>query len=203
MAVIGLLLIPSPSGAQSAGVKKQQSADAIWLVPTENRGHFIGYYAAAHLDELSEGEFSYDSASVGKGHCTRKRMKNGVSTSCFFRAWAGGKASDTFTMDPLLRTAELRLEGKKATHHVTWTGDDLGTYGASEGCMNEDDEEPREGHGGGLFRLAKATGHVFKEHVVTKGEFSAYLMSGAMVTQCTEARALAGLRPGETLRITF
>jgi hypothetical protein len=204
LVVIGLVLIVGPVAAQPLAVERNQMADAIWMVPTATQGHFIGYYAAVHLDEPNRGEYSFDSASIGKGRCERTRKKNSVMTSCFFTAWVGGKASESFTMDPLMQSAALELKAKGKTHRVTWAGgDELGFYQASEGCMSEDDEEPREGHGGGLLRLAKATGHIFGEHLVTKGPFSAWLMSGAMVTECTGAQELAGLEPGQSIRITF
>jgi hypothetical protein len=203
-AVMSVLLLPGPSSAQPIAVKKQQIAFAFWLVPTGTKGHFVGYYALALLDEPGGGEFAWDVASVGKGRCNRTRTENSVKTSCTYRAGAVGKASESFTMDPLLRTAELRLESKNEKHHVAWTGDqDLTTYGAAEGCMSDEDDEPREGRGGGLARFAKASGRILGDHVVAKGGFSAMMMSGAMVTECTQARALAGLKPGQSLRITL
>lgn len=201
--VLGSLLAPMQSSAAPIGVKREQSADAFWMVPTETRNHFIGYYAAAHLDEPGGGEFSWDAASVGKGRCVRERTKHGSSTSCWFRSWATGKASESFSMDPLMQSAELELHKKGETFHVMWSGEDFGFYQSQEGCMGADDEEPREGFGGGLIRFATAQGHVFGEHLVSKGTFGAMMLSGAMVTECTRARALAGLQPGERLHVTL
>lgn len=126
-----------------------------------------------------------------------------ISTSCWFRGSASGKASESFTMDPLLLTAELVLEHKGQTHRVEWTGGDFGIYSAAEGCMSSDDDEPREGQGGGFFRFATAAGHIFGEHLITKGHYSAMLMTGAMVTECARSDSLSALRPGERLRITL
>jgi len=202
--VLLALLAPAPTGAAPLAVKRQQGADAIWLVATGVKNHFTGYYASAHLDEPDgDGDFSWDSASIGKGRCVREKDKFGTSTSCTFTGWAQGTASDNFTMDPVMEEAELELKRKGETFRVHWTGNDWGLYQAGEGCISSDDEEPREGHGGGLLRIARAKGDIFGEHVVSKGTFGAMLMSGAMVTQCTRFDALSNLGPGETVRITF
>lgn len=193
------LAIPVPSGAAPI-VKRQQHADAIWLVPTGEKGRFIGYYADAWLDEPNGGMFSWDMASIGKGRCTRRRTKNMVSTSCTFTAFASGKASEHFTMDPLLQTASLELEHKGETYSVVWEGGDAGFYSASEGCAQEG-EEPKSGEGGGILRWATAEAHAFGEHLATKGRYAAMLRSGAMVTECS--LGLADLRPGETRSVTF
>src|SRR5688572_4210547 len=93
LVAVACLVVPVSSNA-APGVKRQQRADAMWLVPTESKTRFIAYYASANLDEPNGGTFSSDDASIGKGRCTRHRDGNMVSTSCFFRAWAMGKASE-------------------------------------------------------------------------------------------------------------
>ncbi len=93
------ILGAAPVVAAPIAAQRQQRAEAIWLVPTEEKNHFIGYYADVMLEEPAEGEFSFDYASVGKGHCIRERTPNSVSTSCTFSAWAGGPASEHFEMD--------------------------------------------------------------------------------------------------------
>jgi hypothetical protein len=202
--VLLALLAPASTGAAPLAVKRQQEGDAIWLVATGVKNHFTGYYASAHLDEPDGGgDFSWDSASIGKGRCVREKDKFGTSTSCTFTGWAQGTASENFTMDPLMEEAELKLDRKGETFRVRWTGNDLAFYEAGEGCMSSDDEEPREGHGGGLLRFAKAEGDIYGEHVISKGTFGAMLSSGAMVTQCTRFDALSRLGPGEKIRVTL
>lgn len=202
MALVALLL-PTQSIAAPLGIKRQQQADATWLIPTNVKNHFIAYYAAAWLDELGEGEFSWDIASIGKGRCVRKVAKRFTSMTCTFTGWASGKASETFTMDPAMQQADLTLERKGRTLHVGWTGEEPGFYESAEGCMSSDDDDPREGHGGGLFRSATATGDLFGKHLVSGGPFGAMLMSGAMVTECSAGRALSGLQPGQTMRVSL
>ena len=205
LVAVTCLIVPAYSNA-APGVKRQQQADAIWMVPTGKAGHFIGYYASVHLDEPSGGTFSWDDASVGKGRCTRERKRNMVSTSCWFESVAHGKASETFTMDPLLQSAALTLERKGKTYDVTWEGGEPGIYEAYEGCFSVDEdgnEEEGEGSGGGILREAVATSHMFGQHLVTKGRFNAMLMSGVMVTECTRLDGLAQLRPGQHLRVSF
>lgn len=204
LVAVTCLIVPVPSKADP-GVKRSQSADAIWMVPTETKGRFIGYFASAHLDEPNGGNFSWDDASIGKGRCTVERKRNMTSTSCWFESVAHGKASEAFTMDPLLQTASLSLEHKGTAYEVNWEGGEPGLYEAFEGCYSVDEdgnEEEGEGSGGGILREAVATAHMFGRHLVTKGRFNAMMMSGVMVTECTR-RSLADLRPGERRRISF
>lgn len=206
LVLAGLCLVVPATSSAAPGVKRQQRADAVWMVPTEIKGHFIGYYASVHLDEPDGGTFSYDDASVGKGRCTRRKTEYGTSTSCRFESLAHGKASEAFTMDPLLLSAELTLKRKGETFTVSWEGGDPGIYEAYEGCfsVSEDgEEEEGEGSGAGYLREATATGHVTGKHLVTKGRFSAMLMRGAMVTECSRFDELSGLRPGQRARVSF
>ena len=203
--VLTCLALPASTNA-APGLKRQQSADAFWMVPTETKGRFIGYYASARLDEPQDGKFSFDDASIGKGRCTVKKTKDFTSTSCTYLGGAYGKASEALTMDPLLQAAELVLEHKGKTHRAVWEGGEPGLYQSFEGCssMNEDGEQQEgDGQGGGLLRFAVATGDVFGQKLVTEDDFDAMLMSGAMVTECTRLDALSRLRPGERLRVTF
>jgi hypothetical protein len=151
---------------------------------------------------MSRAEESFHLITPASVEVDAKRLAMKMSrSSCVSRAWASGKASESFTMDPLLSSAELDLTAKGKRYQVKWTGNEgFGMYQGFEACMSQDDEEPREGQGGGLVRSAEATGHIFGQHLVTK-RFGAVLMSGAMVTECTQSRELAGLQPGQSIRI--
>ncbi len=78
-----------------------------------------------------------------------------------------------------------------------------GIYVAHEACYSSDDEEPREGDGGGFLQPAQSEADIFGVHLERPGGFLSMLMSGAMVTQCTRYPQLVGLRPGEQVRITL
>src|SRR5688500_6139186 len=91
--VLTCLALPAASSAAPT-LQREQSADAIWMVPTETKGRYVGFYTSVRLEEPGDGPFSNDYASIGKGRCTVKRTEHGEMRSCTFRGGPHGKASE-------------------------------------------------------------------------------------------------------------
>jgi hypothetical protein len=145
-----------------------------------------------------------------KGSCTRDRGDGWVSLTCGGRDGVGGRLRHgEFEMDPALQRASLDLSDKRETYRVEWTADGpWGLYQSSEWCYAAGSEEPEgEGHGGGLYQDAIASGAAFGRKLQSSKRWidHAAMDRGGMVTQCSRLspRDLDALRAGRYDRVSF
>ena len=179
VAVVALLVVPMVAASGGPNVRIDREAAADWFVPTGKPGHLTWYYAwVEQSDGVGDVPRSY--VSVGTGECVRKRTKNSVSTSCTGEKYAHGKISG-FSMAPDASSAEMRFRYRGMTHQASWTArrPTPGLYSLQEGCPEG------EGAGGGIYKTARATGHIFGQRLKNGGGFWTALSVGAAASQCS------------------
>jgi hypothetical protein len=181
---LSLAAVVSPA-AGDENVRLERTAEADWLVPTQERNHFRWYYAWVE-EKTGAGDVPGSFVSVGSGDCVRKKTKQYTSTTCLGKRFAGERGTSGFTMAPDASSAELSFKHKGITNHVTWSGGKQpGPYGAQEWCSDTQGDEGR-GFGAGLWRDARATGTIFGSKLTKKtNTFWSGLSTGAMASQCS------------------
>lgn len=191
LAVAASLAAPAAGGPS---VRRDDQGFADWMLPTEKKNHFewFGAYVMRGAAIVGEDDgFSF--AGFVRGHCVRERTPKYVSISCDGEDFISGDPYKDFEISPAASEGRLRVRRDGRTHVVNWeTGAAVaGTYFMSEYCFSiepgeEEAEQEGEGHGGGIWNPAEATGRFFGRSFDTpaRARWSA-LATGAMVTTCS------------------
>ena len=194
--------------AGEPSVRRDEEAFADWFVPTGVKNEFKWYGAyAGRSTTIGTGDW-FSFVGFLKGNCTRKKTKRSVTISCTGRSFVQGDPEEDFEMSPTASDAELRIRHKGTTHVARWAGESPGGwYQASEYCFsfNEEGEpeEEGEGHGGGIFNPAHATGRFLGQDFddPRKARF-AHLAAGLMVSTCS-FRSVDYDPTTDTFHVTF
>lgn len=178
MLATAFVLVPSAPGMGDPHVRVDREAMADWLIPTGTPGHFQWYWATAWVKD-GAGDVGGSYVAVGKGHCTRKKSKNWVSTLCTSDMGIGAPAGGRFSIAPDTSTAELRFKKGGHVHTVHWTARPRPAfYTLEEGCPDG------HGAGAGIWRPARATGKILGRRL-TKSSFWTEFSIGAAASQCS------------------
>jgi hypothetical protein len=162
-------------------------AEASWLVPTGRPGVYRWYLAEVRVRDLPAEGKTAEEAFVAQGRCKVHSAHGVTHIGCM--GIGPGSFPHEFVIDPLGSSASLRSTTPKLDADVEWTSapTDVDLYQAAEGCPNG--HESGQGTGGGLHRLAAASGSVLGTKVGAESEYdSARMLRGVMVTECAQIR---------------
>lgn len=191
VAVAASLAGPAVGGPS---VRRDDQGFADWMLPTEKKNEFrwFGAYAMRGTAIVGEGDgFSF--AGFVRGRCVRERTPRYVSISCDGEDFIAGDPDRNFEISPAATEGRLRIRRDGRTHVVRWDSGaaPVGSYFMSEYCFSiepgeEEAEQEGEGHGGGIWNPADATGRIFGQRfdAPARARWSA-LATGAMVTTCS------------------
>lgn len=179
------VVVMAPSAAPTTlsrqeGVHEERFAIAEWTGKRIDDNSWQWFAALVWESDPIEGE-AFRFGGVIKGHCERKERRDGFSVRCMGMGASISKR-DSFTVDPLARSAVLDIRDRWGKHHVEWTAtDDVpGIFESETVCP------AGSGHGAGISRQAVAGGHVYGSDRYSRPSFRTWnaVWTGVKVTQC-------------------
>ena len=190
VALVTTLGLVAPASSEP-NLRREESAYADWMVPTEEKNHFTWYGAYVWRNTAvagAEGWFSF--AGFIKGRCIRKVRPNSTSTSCRSTGAVMANPQRDFDMSIAADGATLRAREDGRSYKVRWAAADPhpALYGSQEYCWDTEGNEGR-GAGGGIWREAHASGTMFGQRFRPSSELTgrgwAGLSTGVMVSECS------------------
>ena len=173
-----MLLAAVAPAVGEPNVRRQREAWADWMVPTGDGVHFDWYYAYGTYSE-GAGGVGRDFVSIGKGTCIKRKTRTSVSVSCNGRQFVSGDPPRHLSFAEDVSEARIRLRKGGETYNVQWTARKFpGLLTYEEYCKDG------LGAGGGYFRHARADGHIFGRHLVSRS-FWTMTTQMAVASQCS------------------
>ena len=147
--------------------RRMKAGEALWLLPTGRPHVYRGYFAAAWVWADVLDSTAHSQAWMFSGRCTVKTVKGTRNVGCIGDAVFSAQPPDSaFQVDPLLRSATLRIRNGRRTESVSWTGagsPDVCGYGYGSG--GSDPQDAYSGEGYCLSTASTASGDLFGRHV--------------------------------------
>lgn len=152
---LSVALLASLSGAAGArqGVDVRHSAFAMFELKAKRGAVGI---VGIHIEELRSASGTKASYMVFRGYCFDGATDPLAECMVSDRGYKSGSLKpDEYDIDPLLRTASVKLSRKGTTHEVTWTSSVPSQPAAFETYCESGD--PSAAAGGGFNALADGT----------------------------------------------